>query len=187
MVPTTSSFRVSPSQAPATLEVYLSLDGKRGFFTLEHTASEEPTVSKSFPMWKAEVADLDGDGDDELVLGIWSNKKRHDEPQPHKTLWVLSWDGHWVETWRGSALARPMSDFATGDLDGDQRAELISLEKVGGRWVLAFYEWNGFGFSGLSHYALDDELENPRLASNPPTLRAEGREPTVLSLPQKTQ
>lgn len=175
----TSAFRQNPLVPPAKLVVYLSPDGQRGFFTLERTDAE-PVISKSYPMWKHIVADLDGDGSDELLLGIWSHKVRHDEPQPHKTIWVLSWEQRWVETWRGSALARPLSDFVTGDLDGDEKEELVSLERADGRWVLAVYRWNGFGFRGVKKRLLDETLRDPHLSAAPPTLHSTDRAPLTI-------
>jgi len=103
-------------------------------------------TSKVFRAWKADVADLDGDGTQEVVLGIWSNQRRHDEPDPHRTVWVLRWDDErsaLVEAWRGSALARPLRDFHTVD------DELIASERVRGRCFRTTYRWTGFGFAAV--------------------------------------
>jgi hypothetical protein len=135
--------------------VYLAADARAGFLVIERLIGRliEPQgrrwTSRVYPMWWAQAADLDGDGVDELVLGIWSRTRRHDEPTPHRTIWVLSWNGaELAPLWRGSALARPLADAFAADLDGDGRAELVALERAraGQDCVLTAYEWTGFGF-----------------------------------------
>src|SRR5262245_43223503 len=37
-------------------------------------------TSRLYPAWKVVLADLDGDGANEVVLGAWSWTRRHDEP-----------------------------------------------------------------------------------------------------------
>lgn len=126
--------------------VYLAADARTGFLVIEDGAGRRWT-SRLYPMWWAQAADLDGDGVDELVLGVWSRTRRHDEPSPHRTIWVVTWDGRTLAPlWRGSALARPLADAFPADLDRDRRAELVALERARAGCVLAAYEWNGFGF-----------------------------------------
>ncbi|HWN70128.1 MAG TPA: hypothetical protein VNM90_20950 [Haliangium sp.] len=144
--------------------VYLAADARAGFLVIEHEGRR--WTSRIYPLWWAEPADLDGDGVDALVLGIWSRTRRHDEPEPHRTIWVMAWNGDdLTPLWRGSALARPLADAFAVDLDGDGRAELVALERTRARardgggdgdgdgdgdgkdCVLAAYEWNGFGFA----------------------------------------
>lgn len=129
--------------------VYLAADARAGFLVIERLIGHRGRrwTSRVYPMWWAQAADLDGDGVDELVLGIWSRTRRHDEPTPHRTIWVLSWNGaELAPLWRGSALARPLADAFAVDLDGDGRAELVALERAGQGCMLAAYEWTGFGF-----------------------------------------
>jgi hypothetical protein len=146
---------------PATLRpgqrhrvaVYLAADHSAGFLTI--TRHGPRWTSMLYPMWWAAPADLDGDGVDEIVLGIWSRTQRHDEPEPHRAIWVLSWDGRaLVPLWRGSALARPLADALVADLDRDGRAELLALERAGAGCVLAAYAWNGFGFAGQARLSI---------------------------------
>lgn len=146
---------------PATLRpgqrhrvaVYLAADQSAGFLTI--TRQGPRWTSALYPMWWAAPADLDGDGVDEIVLGIWSRTRRHDEPEPHRAIWVLAWDGReLVPLWRGSALARPLADALVADLDRDGRAELLALERAGAGCVLAAYAWNGFGFAGQARLSI---------------------------------
>jgi len=107
-------------------------------------------TSPLLPAFSLHVGDLDGAGADEVVLGVWSWRRRHNEPQPHRAVWVLAWSGAKLqERWRGSALARPLVDLRVRDLDGDGRAELLSLERGGQGITTGVYRFDGFGFVGL--------------------------------------
>jgi hypothetical protein len=133
--------------------VYLATDHGAGFLTV--TRAGRRWTSAIHPMWWAAPADLDGDGVDEIVLGIWSRARRHDEPEPHRAIWVVAWDGRaLVARWRGSALARPLADALVADLDRDGRAELLALERAATGCVLAAYAWNGFGFTGRARRSI---------------------------------
>ncbi len=138
------------SAPPTTLEVYLSPEGHRGFLSYlrpDHTR----WTSQIFPMWKARVADLNGDGQDLLVLGIWSTVRRHDEPSPHRAVWVMAYrDGRLVPVWQGSGLTHPLRDFDVADLTGDGRHELLTIESVDDQCSWSIYSFHGFGFYGLA-------------------------------------
>jgi hypothetical protein len=100
-------------------------------------------------LWTAMAADLDGDGDDEVLLGIWSTTHRHDEPEPHRTVWVMKWDGRaLVPSWRGSALSRPLLDAR---VTADRPALLDALERdFDGKCLRTTYHWLGFGFGAIA-------------------------------------
>ncbi len=98
------------------------------------------------PMWFAQPAWLAGEsGAPFVVVGTLSNQRRHDEPDPHRTVHVWSiQDGRWSAVWRGSALARPLIDVAIVRRDGVDL--LVANERSGDRVVVTTYAWNGFGF-----------------------------------------
>lgn len=134
-------------QQTATLNAYFDDERTRGLLRVQD--GDLDWTSPVYPAWKVRVADLDGDGRDEVVLGTWSTAERHDEPRPHRAVWVLGWRGDRLEElWRGSALARPMRDFSVADLDDDGHDELLSLERVDKTCMLSAYRWSGFGFGG---------------------------------------
>jgi hypothetical protein len=140
----------------ATLSAYFDSERTRGMLRIR--AAGLDWSSPVYPAWNARVADLDGDGHDEVLIGVWSHAQRHDEPQPHRAVWVLGWrQGALEALWRGSALARPMRDFDAVDLDDDGRAELFSLERVDSTCMVAAYRWTGFGFGGHGTVRVDCE------------------------------
>jgi hypothetical protein len=141
---------------PDWVDVYRSRDGQRGLLALRR-AEGEPAVSRLYPLWAAYAGHLGRDGREQVVLGAWSRTRRHDEQEPHRTIWVVGWRGdRFVDLWRGSALARPLRDFRVADLDGDGIDELLALEsRRGGGCMATAYAWTGFGFRGLARVPLD--------------------------------
>lgn len=144
---------------PETVSVYLSADSTRGFLTVDDDRGR--WTSPTYRMWAAFGGDLDGDGRSEVVLGVWSDHPRHPEPEPHRAVWVLGWDGRRLSPrWRGSALARPVINVEVADLDGDDVSELVALETGSGSCFVTVYRWTGFGFAGIDRRLLDcGELE----------------------------
>jgi hypothetical protein len=104
-------------------------------------------VPAAWRPWKLTVADVDGDGRSEIIVGIIKSTKFF--PKPHNCLFVYGWDGKRAfPKWLGSTLSRPFTDFLftnDGKGSGDQ---LLSLETaLDGKKSLASYRWNGFGFT----------------------------------------
>ena len=131
------------------VEAYLEPHTRLG--TLTVGAGHARYVSPVRALWKVLVHDLDGDGEDEIVLGVWSEKPRQGAARSHRTLWIMRWDGaRIVPSWRGSALARPLRDAALAQLDDTPGAELLALERVPASCFLTVYRWSGFGFYGLA-------------------------------------
>jgi hypothetical protein len=96
--------------------------------------------------WKVRLADVDGDGAQELILGV--RKRARFDPVMRRRLFVYAWPD-WAPRWLGSRLSLPFEDFAFVDCDGDGKDDLLALELAAdGRRRLMRYEWNGFGFTG---------------------------------------
>lgn len=137
----------SPGTFRPRLEVHLSADKKKGFVSFEEDGKR--WTSRIYAMWKAEVADLDSDGQDELILGVWSRVTRHNEPSPSRAIWVLRWDStQLIPVWRGSAMSRPLVDFEIQRIEG--RAHLKTMEVADNTHFSTIYAWTGFGFRVLS-------------------------------------
>lgn len=97
--------------------------------------------------WKMDIADVDGDGKKEIIVGVFKSTKFF--PKPHNCLFVYGWSGKKAYSkWLGSSLGRVFTDFLFADLDNKTGDELIALETtLEGKKSLAIYKWNGFGFT----------------------------------------
>lgn len=97
--------------------------------------------------WKLAIADVDGDGQHEIVVGVYKSTRFF--PKPHNCLFIYAWDGRRAHPkWLGSALSKPFVDFAFINGKGDSPDRLVAIEtKRDGRRCVAVYSWNGFGFT----------------------------------------
>lgn len=104
-------------------------------------------VPKAWRPWKLAVADIDGDGMPEIIVGVTKSTKFF--PKPHNCLFIYGWNGKRAfPKWLGSSLGRPFTDFMFVDLDEHAGAELIAIETtLDGNKVLSLYRWNSFGFT----------------------------------------
>ena len=103
-----------------------------------------------YNFWALSVGDVDGDGAQEVALCTWSHTAR--DPEYANRFFVYGWgsDGDLYPRWRGSRLCRPYSQARLADMNGDEVAELVSVETgLGGGRLVCMYEWNQFGFWGI--------------------------------------
>lgn len=111
--------------------------------------------SPSYNVWEMSQGDVDGDGVQEIGACTWSRTVL--EPEMDYRFFVYGWtaNGDLVPRFRGSRLSRPLVAAVLRDVDGDGRAELLSVEKGrdGGEVVVA-YDWNQFGFRGIGESAV---------------------------------
>ena len=150
----------SRAESSRTLSVETDLDGDGRVERITLDTAGDPAVSVwrggrllwkgvhgRWRPWKLTVADVDGDGRKEIVVGVFKATKFI--PRPHNCLFIYDWDGQRAAPkWLGSTLSRPFTDFGFADTNGDGRDELYSIEtKRDGRLTLAAYSWNSFGFT----------------------------------------
>jgi len=134
-------------------------------------------------VWALDSADVDGDGRQELLVGVY--KQAYFDPAVARRLRVYSYmpgEGRLVPRWRGTRMARRMLDFAAGPADKDGRVLLASLEDTGkGKRTIALYEWRFFGF-WVAH-----ELPAPAGSSRLARIPRPGGEASVVAIPPLTR
>lgn len=153
----TSAFDLSAAPSGiVSLEADLDGDGRLERIRLDKESDPSLTVLHGkrvvwrgvparWKPWKLMVADVDGDGRREIVVGVY--KPTRFFPKAHNCLFIYGWDGQAAHPfWLGSTLSRPFLDFAF--VEGKPLNRLLAIEtKRDGRVCLAAYTWNGFGFT----------------------------------------
>ncbi len=101
--------------------------------------------------WKLLVADIDGDGEKELLTAV--KKTTHYDKEEKNRLFVFNYkEGKLVKKWTGSDIAGNWEDFIAGDLVDTKGEEIIFITKEEvGKEKLFVYHWFDFGFLMLAH------------------------------------
>lgn len=121
-----------------TLAVFKKEDGKGWMRIYENDF-------KGLKPWKLELADIDGDGKQELLTAVHKTAL-FDKTQKNR-LFIFRYDkGKLVKKWTGSEIAGEWSDFMAGDFMPAKGDELIFIQKIGKGERVSVYYWFGFGF-----------------------------------------
>jgi len=104
-------------------------------------------VPRRWRPWKLQIADMEGDGRREIIVGV--QKSTHFFPRPHHCLFIYRFDGRTVQpVWLGSSLSQPFIDFTFARTGSRHAEKLIALEITrDGRRCVTVYSWDGFGFT----------------------------------------
>ncbi len=127
-----------------------------------------PYTPSDWHITAAVLADATNDGAPEWVLLVWRPWRDwpiqrwvpapslitgfHDAAGDSCHLILLDPQGG-REIWAGSALPTPLLALAVGDVDGDDRSEVVTLEgdyatgRAGPATHVDVWRWNGFGFT----------------------------------------
>jgi len=104
---------------------------------------------KNLNPWKLRIADVNGDGRQEIIAGVW--KKSPKDPIMARRTFVFYWNGtRMMPMWLGSRLSRRFVDFELRDINKDGWAELLAMEIAPGKPKrIGIYRWKSFGFEWL--------------------------------------
>ncbi len=96
--------------------------------------------------FELQLGDIDGDNQNEIAIQVFKTAKFH-QVEVRRPFFYRLGSGNLDPVWLGSRLSRPYEDFILMDIDGDTIDEIIAIEVLeDGSYVLAGYEWKGFGF-----------------------------------------
>lgn len=118
-------------------------------FSLEEEKKEIYRENFSeFNPWKIAIGDIDGDGREEISIGVYKKSPLHQVMAKRPFIYSFI-NGRLEPKWRGSRLSRPFIDYNFYDIDGDGIDEIISIEILkDNRKLINAYKWKGFGFEG---------------------------------------
>lgn len=132
-------------------------------------------VPRRWKPWRVEAGDVDGDGVQEILVGV--HKPTRYMPRPHHCLFVYRFQrGALKPFWLGSALSRPFTDFAAGFPARGEPSMLYAIElTASGRRTVARYRWNGFGFTLQRRWGDWKSARLVRTSSGDLAVAADGR------------
>jgi hypothetical protein len=115
---------------------------------------------KNVNSWKVQVCDVDGDGEKEISISVYTKAKFH--PVYAKRPFIYNFkENNLYPKWLGSRLSRPFDDYAFSDMDKDNMDELISIEiNKDSKKELNIYKWKGFGFESIGTSQAFDDISN---------------------------
>lgn len=139
-------------------------------------------VQKRVRPWCLRTGDVDGDGRKEIALGTFKSTRLW--PRVHRTLSFYAWDGQSARAlWLGSRLSLPFREFHLLDVDKDASDELLAVERRSdGKWSLAIYNWDFFGFTLARRLGWWNSLQVLEVGPESIDIRCDGQ---VRRLPQK--
>lgn len=110
--------------------------------------------------WKIELADVDGDGTQEILTAVY--KTAHYDNELKNRLFVFNYEnGILTKKWTGSQFDGEWIDFYTGDLLAIPGNELIFIEQTeDGKERLSVYYWFDFGFMKLADSDYYKEIQS---------------------------
>jgi len=101
-------------------------------------------VHENLNPWKIRCGDLDGDGEEEVVVATWK-KTRYFKNYDNRLFVYKRYNAVIYPAWLGSKIGDPFGDFELVRDNKGIKLILLQRNKKGERRV-NLYRWNGFGF-----------------------------------------
>lgn len=113
-----------------------------------------------YPVFKIVKGDVNNDGTEDLAVGVIKPTRR--DPVARKRLFLFQVRNRSIiPLWLGSSLSHPMEDFSLYKNGSRYVVRSIELEKSE-RYLIAEYEWFGFGLSFRKYLHRELPLDKAR-------------------------
>lgn len=127
-------------------ELHVKQTGKDSF-QLSTTSKKDPAFFSKwdlpYPVFHVEVGDVDGNGTDEIIVGVI--KATRFDPVVRKRLFIFKLvEGYIRPMWLGSRVSQPLESFHL--VAGKDHPYIRTVEKEqDGKFLVANYHWDVFG------------------------------------------
>jgi hypothetical protein len=124
-------------------------------FQLSTTSKKDPSFFSKwdlpYPVFHVEVGDVDGNGTDEILVGVI--KATRYDPIVGKRLFIFKLvEGHIRPMWLGSRVSQPLESFHL--VAGKDHPRIRTIEKEqDGKFLVANYHWEVFGLEFENYQA----------------------------------
>lgn len=108
-----------------------------------------------FPVYRFQVADVNGDGSPDAIVGV-VKPTRYDPEVRRRVFIYKDYRGHVRPLWLGSRFGQPVVDFRYIAAEGVLR--LVERERSG-RYLVADYRWRSFGMDFVRYAARECSLD----------------------------
>jgi len=113
-----------------------------------------------YPVFKLVKGDIDHDGNEDIGVGVTKTTRRDSVARKRLFIYQVR-NRSIIPLWLGSSLSHPMEDFTFIKKDSITVVRSIEFE-TSGKYLVAEYEWFGFGLSFREYLNRELSLENAR-------------------------
>lgn len=142
------------------MKISLLSEGSVNYLQCHVNDSLTSTWPLRYPVFKIEKGDVNNDGTEDLAVGVIKTTRRDTVARKRLFLFQVR-NRSIIPLWLGSSLSHPMEDFSLYKSDSRFVVRSIEVEKSE-RYLIAEYEWFGFGLSFRRYLHRELSLDKAR-------------------------
>jgi hypothetical protein len=152
--------QVTVQSADGEIKVSLLAKGKVNFLQCHIRDSLTDSWPLYHPVFKLLKGDVNNDGNEDVAVGVIKSTRRDSVIRKRLFIYQIR-NRSIIPLWLGSSLSHPMEDFSIINTDSTTLVRSIEIEKSN-RYLIAEYEWFGFGLTFRKYLQREIELNNAR-------------------------
>lgn len=162
LMPSCSTEKKEYIIASAGKNLTISLvEGKTNYLQCHDGDSLTSSWPLRYPVYKFLKGDVNNDGQDDLAVGVIKST-RYDSTARKRLFLFQVRNKAIIPLWLGSSLSHPLEDFAI-HTTRDSITAVRSIEKEkSGNYLVAEYEWYGFGLSFREYLKREISLQEAK-------------------------